>query len=90
MEVRRLKKSEGIYRAIFENSVEGIYLTSSEGQFIAANKPLARILGYESTKDLMTNLKDNCDQIYIEPKRRSRFMNLVKKIEVVSGFESQV
>lgn len=90
MEVRRLKKSEEIYRAIFENSVEGIYLTSSEGQFIAANKPLARILGYESPKDLMTDLKDNCDQIYIEPKRRSKFMNLVKKTEVVSGFESQV
>jgi PAS domain S-box-containing protein/putative nucleotidyltransferase with HDIG domain len=90
MEVRRLKKSEEIYRAIFENSVEGIYLTSSEGQFIAANKPLARILGYESPKDLMTDLKNNCDQIYIEPKRRSKFMNLVKKTEVISGFESQV
>jgi PAS domain S-box-containing protein/putative nucleotidyltransferase with HDIG domain len=90
MEVRRLKKSEEIYRSIFENSVEGIYLTSSEGQFIAANKPLARILGYESPKDLTTDLKDNCDKIYIEPKRRSKFMNLLKKTEVVSGFESQV
>lgn len=90
MEVRRLKKSEEIYRTIFENSVEGIYLTSSEGQFIAANKPLARILGYESPKDLMTDMKDNCDKIYIEPGRRSKFMSLVKKTEVVSGFESPV
>lgn len=90
MEVRRLKKSEEIYQTIFENSVEGIYLTSSEGEFIAANKPLARILGYESPRDLMKDMKDNCDQIYIEPGRRSKFMNLVKKTEVVSGFESQV
>jgi PAS domain S-box-containing protein/putative nucleotidyltransferase with HDIG domain len=90
IEIRSLKKSEEIYRAIFENSVEGIYLTSPEGQIIAANKALAGILGYECSNDLMTDLKDNCGQIYIEPERRSKFMNLLKKTEVVSGFESQV
>ena len=40
-----LEEAERKYRGIFENSVEGIFQTDSDGTMLAANPRLAEILG---------------------------------------------
>ncbi|MCX5816500.1 MAG: GAF domain-containing protein, partial [Proteobacteria bacterium] len=43
-----VRTSEQKYRSIFENSVEGIFQTSPEGQFLNINPSYARMTGYAS------------------------------------------
>ncbi|AMW27659.1 transporter substrate-binding protein [Arthrospira platensis] len=85
-----LKQAESNYRSIFENALEGIFQTTPEGRYISANPALARIYGYESPTILMTNLTDIQSQLYIDPKRRQEFVDLLESQGSVVDFESQI
>jgi len=47
-----LKESEMRYRNIFENSEEGIYQSTAEGRYLQVNHSMARMLGFESPKEV--------------------------------------
>lgn len=85
-----LRQTEAKYRSIFENAAEGICQTSPEGRYISVNPALAKILGYDSPEDLITNLTDISSQLYVKPTRRDEFIEAITKNPVLSGFESQV
>jgi two-component system cell cycle sensor histidine kinase/response regulator CckA len=85
-----LKDAEEKYRSIFENAVEGVFQTTPEGQFLAVNPTLARMLGYDSTEDLMVSLNDIGQQIYVEPTRRSELMRILEQEGVALGFECEL
>jgi PAS domain S-box-containing protein len=85
-----LRQAEEKYRAIYENSVEGIFQTSAEGRFLSANPALARIYGFRSPEELIVALTDIEHQLYVEPNRRAEFSRLMRAQDAVTGFESQV
>ena len=85
-----LKKAEAKYRSIFENAVEGIFQTSLDGKFLIANPMLAKIYGYDSPEDLITNLTDLTHQLYVDPQRRLELIKILEKQEDVKQLESQV
>lgn len=68
-----LKKSEQRYRDIIENAPIGIFRSTLEGKFLAANPALARILKYDSPEELIKaiNCKNVAEVIYVEPERRT-------------------
>ncbi|HEY9706939.1 MAG TPA: PAS domain-containing protein, partial [Oculatellaceae cyanobacterium] len=70
---KALRQAERKYRSIFENAVEGIFQTTSDGRYIACNPALARIYGYESPEELLISLTDIGRQLYVEPHRRYEF-----------------
>ncbi len=78
------------YQLIFENAVEGLYVTTPDGRFLSANPALARILGYESSSALMHAINDIGRQIYVRPTRRDEFFALVQRGDEVSDFESEI
>src|SRR5262245_47506810 len=41
------------YRKIFEGSVDGIYVTTPDGQILNANPALAQMMGYDSPQHLI-------------------------------------
>ena len=84
-----LKKAEEKYRRIFENAVEGIYQTTIEGQIISANPTMAKILGYDSPEDLISQITDIGSQVYVSSETREHFLTLIRKEKIVSGFEVQ-
>ena len=69
---RRLLEAEEKYRGIFEHIVEGIFQTSPDGHYLSANSALARIYGYASPEELMSNVRDIGRKLYVEagPPRR--------------------
>jgi PAS domain S-box-containing protein len=77
------------YQSIFENAVEGLYVTSPEGRFISANPALARMLGYNAPTDLLNAVNDIKRQIYVQPNRRDDFFALIQRSDEVSDFESE-
>jgi len=84
-----LRRAELKYRSIFENAVEGIYQTTPDGRFLAANPALARMWGYSSPAELLSTLIDVEHQIYVDPQQRSIFKRVIEEQGYIQGFEYQ-
>ena len=82
-----LRKSEEKYRAIFENAVEGIYQTTTEGRLVNANPAMARMLGYASVTDLVASVEDIGKDLYVSAAARREFLDLLERNAPVSGYE---
>jgi PAS domain S-box-containing protein len=87
---QKLQITEAKYRSIFENAVEGIFQSTSDGRYITANPALADILGYESPEAIISKYTDIKSQLYLDPKRRQEFVHLIEEYGTISDFESQV
>jgi diguanylate cyclase (GGDEF)-like protein/PAS domain S-box-containing protein len=66
------KESQLIYRELFENAIDGMYISNLEGQYVEVNNSLVRILGYKSKKEL---LKVNTKDLYFNREDRPDFNN---------------
>ncbi|MCA1716977.1 MAG: PAS domain S-box protein, partial [Actinobacteria bacterium] len=84
---KALNEAEVKYRNLFENAVEGIFQSTTEGRIRLANPALARILGYPSPEELITSITDIAHEIYAEPDRREEFFEQARRHGSVSGFE---
>jgi PAS domain S-box-containing protein len=85
-----LRAAEGKYRSIFENAGEGIFQTTADGHYLAANPALARIYGFGSSEELIAYFTNVADELYVDPNRRADFVRLLEQDDVISMFESQV
>ncbi|MBD0337537.1 MAG: PAS domain S-box protein, partial [Cyanobacteria bacterium Co-bin13] len=85
-----LKEAELKYRSIFENAVEGIFQSTPAGRYITVNPMLAKLYGYASPAELMANLTDIGQQLYVDPSRRQNFVQQMELAGSVLGFESEV
>lgn len=78
------------YRSIFESAGEGIYQTTPDGKFLAANPAMARILGFDSPEELIRERTDIARQGYVIPAQREEFKKRIERDGTVSGFECEV
>jgi PAS domain S-box-containing protein len=85
-----LARAEQRYRSIFENAVEGLYVSSPDGRFLSANPALARMLGYDSVPALFTAINDIKRQIYVRPERRDDFFRLIQSVDEIADFVSEI
>jgi PAS domain S-box-containing protein/putative nucleotidyltransferase with HDIG domain len=84
-----LRQAEEKYRTIFENSLDGIFQSTPAGRFLTVNPALARIWGYESPEDLISSITNIARQVYVKPKQREEFMQLMDEYGEVEAFEFQ-
>ncbi len=85
-----LRRVERIYGSLLRDSSEGIFhLTLNKG-YITANPALARIYGYDSPEQLMTQITDIGKLPYVAPRRHEDLATLLQKFDTLSDFESQV
>jgi PAS domain S-box-containing protein len=85
-----LKSSEQKYRNIFENVVEGIFQTTSEGRFLTANPSLAHISGYSSPEELIEAITDIKRQVFRNPDGRDEFLRTLQEKGIIKDFEVQL
>jgi len=85
-----LRSAEERYRGLFENAVDGTFISSLEGQMISANQALARINGYETPNELITAVNNIAIEWYVDPKRRGQFVALAERDGYVRNFESEI
>jgi diguanylate cyclase (GGDEF)-like protein/PAS domain S-box-containing protein len=85
-----LEAAEARYRDMFEHALEGIFQTSADGHYLAANGALARLYGYQSVADLISGLTNIGAQLYVEPGRRDEFIRLMQAQGEVRDFVSEV
>jgi sigma-B regulation protein RsbU (phosphoserine phosphatase) len=85
-----LLEAEQKYRGIFEHIVEGIFQTSPDGQYLSANSALARIYGYSSPEELINSVRDIGRKLYVDPDRRTEFIQTMQEHDLVTDFESRI
>src|SRR5450432_521140 len=83
-------ESNDQYRRFFENAVEGIFQTTEDGKYLAANPALARIYGYESVAAMQAGIQNIAAELYVDPVRRDKFRRLMAEHDVITDFESEV
>lgn len=83
-------EAEAKYRGIFENSVMGIFQTTPEGRILSLNMALARILGYDSPEQVMSEVSDLPRDLYVDSARRSEALRLLAEQGMAEEFEVQV
>lgn len=83
----KLRKSEQNFKNIFDNSLIGIYQTTSDGRILAANPALLKMLGYSSIEELtQRNLEDE-ESYYEHSYSRSEFKRQIEKDGLIIGLE---
>ncbi|XPS86981.1 two component system sensor histidine kinase [Desulfosarcina variabilis str. Montpellier] len=88
--VEQLRKSEGKYRRIFENSIVGFFQSTPEGRFLGANAAFAKMLGYDHPNELINGVSDIGQQFYMEPEDRRRFQSILQRDGMVNDFETKI
>jgi PAS domain S-box-containing protein len=84
-----LRIAEANYRSIFENAVEGIFQSTPEGRYINVNPSMARIFGYDSPADMMSQITAIESQVYLDPRDRDAFRKRLEEEDEIVGFEYQ-
>jgi two-component system, cell cycle sensor histidine kinase and response regulator CckA len=65
-----LRQSEEKYRSIFDNSIEGIFQSTPDGRLITVNMAYARMFGYDSPDEMISEVTDIASQLYANPAER--------------------
>lgn len=73
-----LRKSELMYRSIFENAQEGICHVTPASRFLIANPAMARIFGYDTPEELISEVTDIGHQLCAH---HEEFARLVAEVE---------
>ncbi len=81
-----LKEAEERFRNLFNNSLIGIYRTTTEGKVVMANPALIAMLGYQSIDDLNAF---NVIHGYKNPDDHERFRKIIISEKEVLGFETE-
>ena len=85
----RRSESEARYRGIFDGAMEGIYRTNLQGTEPLANPALATMLGFDSPEQLANEISDLGKQVWVDPRERSVFVQLLQKNQTVRDYECE-
>ena len=76
-----LRRSEAGFRSVVQDAPYGIYRASTAGRFLQVNPALQRMLGYESTEELLS--KDLTSEIFRNPgEYQSLLEHLIRSEEI--------
>jgi PAS domain S-box-containing protein len=87
---RALRATERKYRGFFENSVEGAYQSTAEGQYLSINPALARLYGYSTAAEMMAAVGNIARDIYVDAGMRQKFREMIERDGEVRNLEYQV
>lgn len=85
-----LAEAKKKFKAIFDNTAEGIYQSTIDGRFIIVNPSMARIFGYASPEEMMYLVKDISKQIYADPVEREKMAAIILTQGHIENYEIQV
>jgi len=60
------------YRELIEAAPIGIFQSTAQGRYLAANTHLAKMYGYDSVQELMDSVSDIRSQLYVNPGDKNR------------------
>jgi PAS domain S-box-containing protein len=88
LDITERKHAEEKYRSIYNNSIEGIFQSTEDGHFLSVNPAMSRIYGYDSPEDMLYNVNDIGDQLYVDSEQRKEVRQRLSGGERLAGYES--
>lgn len=83
--VALMQKSEEKFRSLFENAVEGIFQTTTDGRFHDANPACAALLGYDFPAEMIEEVTNLGEQHYVNPADRDAIFERLTSGETIDG-----
>jgi PAS domain S-box-containing protein len=77
---------DAIFRTIFEHVAVGIWQSTPDGRYIRVNPRCAELMGYRSPEEAVASVRDNAQQVYVDPGERDRFKAILEAEGRVSDF----
>ncbi len=77
-----LKKSEKRYRALFDESIDGVYVVKRNGEFVEANQAMCHLLGY--TREELTNV--SVPETYFSSPDRAHLQRAIEEAGFVKDY----
>ncbi|MCP4152261.1 MAG: HAMP domain-containing protein, partial [bacterium] len=84
------RKAQQKYIDLFVNAAYGIFRSTPGGELLMANPALAKILGYDSPTDLMENVPNLQQNVYVNLEKRNELVRLLEEKGEVKDFEFEV
>ncbi len=81
------RRAEEKYRKIFENAVEGFFESTPEGRFVTVNPAMARIAGYSSPAEMISEIQDIGKQLYVDPDVRKDVRRELEERGILERYE---
>ena len=85
-----LREAEEKYRAIFDESVVGIFQVAADGRPLRVNRAYAEIHGYDSPEQLLAEVSNVALQIFVDPRRMDELGHALDEVGAVRGTEVEV
>ncbi len=76
-----------IYRSFFENAVDGMFRTTSEGRIILANRACARVYGFETVDDFLAGHEDCGRYLFASPADHDTAIRALRQEGELRAFE---
>lgn len=84
-----LRQAEQTYRNIFDNSVEGMYISNPHGKLLKANPALARMLGFDDPKSLLESELSLLETVSVDDESRVSFIQALQTQGEALNYEMQ-
>ncbi len=88
-EIGHLKEELQKYRDMFDNAPIGIVQSDVDGRLLGSNLAAARILGYDSPQDNLASVENIARDLYVDPDRRQKLIDLSRDRNQLRGFETR-
>src|SRR6201993_1249140 len=79
------REAERRYRELFDSIQEGLFFATPEGQFLDVNDALVRMLGYESSEELLR--ADVSAHLYPTPAAKARLVRAIAERGALRNYE---
>lgn len=88
-DISRLKVELEKYKDLFDNAPIGIVQSTLDGRVLDANPAMARMLGYDSPQEYMASIHNIAEDLYVDPARRQKLIDLSLKQNQLLNFQNQ-
>ena len=84
--LENLVQSEKKYRTLFEESMDGLFISTPGGKILDANSALVEMMGYDSKEEVLA--LDVTKDIYANESERERLLKMLESEDFVENFEA--
>lgn len=84
-----VRKAEEEFRAVFKETVVGIFRAGTSGDFLSANPTLVKMLGYESCEEFISSVESLQKTLAFEPDAAARVLDVLGDSDRQNQFELQ-
>ncbi|MGO1659669.1 MAG: response regulator [Marinobacter sp.] len=86
---RRALSSLQRYQSLFDNAIEGVFQMSVGRQFVTANPAMARLMGFDSSRQLLANNPDVLETCIADDQLRALVVQQLEARGTVKGVEAR-